>query len=377
MMSSKSHDPLFSSKGSEADDKLSYSQAGVDTGAEEKGLHSLTAQLRKTFSFNERAVKLDFGYFANVLDLGNNLGLAISTDGVGTKIIVAQMMGKYDTVGIDCIAMNVNDILCVGAEPISMVDYIAVQSPDPHLLDELAKGLYEGAKMAGISIPGGEIAQVKEMIKGEKEGLGFDLVGTAVGIVPLDRIIIGEDIEKGDIVIGLRSSGIHSNGLTLARKVIFEKGGFKATQHFDELGRTVGEELLEPTHIYVPEIVEMMKRGIKIKALIHITSDGLLNLTRVKATCSYIITKLPEPQPIFKLIQDVGGISDQEMFRVYNMGIGFCLIVPDSEVNRVTEVCRKFNVECHNIGYTVSDHNKEVILEEKKLVGRNDQFHKL
>jgi phosphoribosylformylglycinamidine cyclo-ligase len=355
--------------------KMHYSRAGVDTVAEEKGLDNLVNRIKRTTTFSDIKVELPFGYFANVLNLGN-VGLAISTDGVGTKIIVAQMMDKYDTIGIDCIAMNVNDILCVGAIPISLVDYIAVQSADPHLLDEIGKGLEKGAEIARISIPGGEIAQIKEMLKSEKEGLGFDLVGTAVGLVPLDKIIYGQDISEGDILLGLRSSGIHSNGLTLARKVLFEQGKYKVDKYIDEIGATLGEELLKPTYIYVPEVVEMLKSGIRIKALIHITSDGFLNLNRVKADCGYIIEKLPEPQPIFRLIQKIGEISDEEMFRVYNMGIGFCIVVPESEVNKVFDICKRFDIECFKIGRSTIDIEKTVIIEEKKLIGKGNKFSK-
>ena len=163
------------------------------------------------------AVKLDIGYFANVIDIGG-VGLALCTDGVGSKSIVADMMKKYDTIGIDCVAMNVNDVICVGARPVSMVDYIAVGEADADMLGAIAIGLAEGARQAGISISGGEISQLKDVIR------GFDLVGMAVGLVPLDRIITGRDLVPGDVVIGIESNGIHSNGLTLARECFFEQG---------------------------------------------------------------------------------------------------------------------------------------------------------
>lgn len=357
-------------------DEVSYTSAGVDTAAAEKVLKNLLPWMKRTLTLSDNPAKLDYGYFANVLDLGNNIGLAISTDGVGTKIIIAQMMDKYDTIGIDCIAMNVNDILCVGAKPISMVDYIAVQTIDPNLLEEIFKGLYKGAEIAQISIPAGEIAQIKEMLKSEKEGFGFDLVGTAVGLVPLDRIIIGQDISEGDILLGLRSSGIHSNGLTLARKVFFEKGKYTIGTYFNELGRTLGEELLEPTHIYVPEIMEMLNADLKIKALTHITSDGFLNLLRAKADCGYIIDTLPESYPIFRLIQEIGKITDEEMFRVYNMGVGFCIVLPESEVEKVFDTCKKFHIECCRMGYAVLDTEKKVIIKEKRLIGKDNKFYK-
>src|SRR5215472_15862700 len=187
-----------------------YKTAGVDIKAAQSGLDKIIDHIKSTWPApgDLGAVKLDIGYFANVIDVGG-IGLAICTDGVGSKSIIAQMMNRYDTIGIDCVAMNVNDAICVGARPISMVDYIAIEKADVEILGAIAIGLTEGAKQAGISISGGEISQLKEVIR------GFDLIGMAVGIVPLDRIIIGRDLVPGDVVIGLESSGIHSNGLTL------------------------------------------------------------------------------------------------------------------------------------------------------------------
>lgn len=356
---------------------LSYATVGVESTVDDTGFKSLLSSLKRTIKLSNCPVELDFGYFANVLNIGNNIGLAISTDGVGTKLIIAQMMNKYDTIGIDCIAMNVNDILCVGAIPISMVDYIAVQGLVPKLLKELGEGLLKGARIAQISIPAGEIAQVKEMLKSERKGFGFDLVGTAVGLVPIDKILVGRDIQEGDVLLGLRSNGIHSNGLTLARNILLEKGKYKIDTYLKELGKTLGEELLEPTHIYVPEIKEMLKAGLRIKALIHITSEGFLNLSRVKADCGYIIEKTPEPQPIFKLIQEIGNVSDEEMFLVFNMGIGFCIIIHNADVENVFKICRKFDVECYKLGYAVKDIQKKVIIKDKKLIGKNNKFRKL
>src|SRR5215510_5843143 len=225
-----------------------YKTAGVDTAATQSGLHKIVARIKETWPppGGIGAVKLDIGYFANVIDIGG-IGLAICTDGVGSKSIIAQMMRRYDTIGIDCVAMNVNDVLCVGARPISLVDYIGVEEADADLLGDIAIGLAAGAKQAGISISGGEISPLKDVIR------GFDLVGTAIGIVPLDRIITGRNLVAGDVVIGLESSGIHSNGLTLARFVFFKQGGLSVDHIFPELGVPLGEELLRPTLIYVPE----------------------------------------------------------------------------------------------------------------------------
>jgi len=231
-----------------------YKTAGVDTDATQSGLHKIIESIKQTWPAPDSlgAVKLDIGYFANVIDIGG-VGLAICTDGVGSKSIIAQMMRRYDTIGIDCVAMNVNDVLCVGARPLSMVDYIGVEESDAEMLGAIAIGLSAGAKQAGVSISGGEISPLKDVMR------GFDLVGTAVGLVPLDRIITGRNLVPGDIIIGLESSGIHSNGLTLARYVFFRQGKLSVEHIFPELGVPLGEELLRPTLIYVPEVLEIIK----------------------------------------------------------------------------------------------------------------------
>jgi phosphoribosylformylglycinamidine cyclo-ligase len=273
--------------------------------------------------------------------------------------------------------MNVNDIICVGSEPISMLDYLAVQKVDPKIFEEIGKGLYKGAKLANINIPGGEVAQIKEMVKGYREDSGIDIAGTCVGIVPLDKIIIGQNIEEGDVIIGLRSSGIHSNGLTLARNVLLNKMGFKVNKYFPELKRTLGEELLEPTHIYVPEIMEILRSGINVKALSNITGDGLTNITRVdKKDISFMIDHLPEPHPIFKLIQRSGKISDEEMYQTFNMGTGFCVITAKNDVKKCMEILKKHKVESHVIGYTVKDKKKRVFIKALNLIGENNNFYK-
>jgi len=273
------------------------------------------------------------------------------------------------------VAMNVNDIICVGAEPFALVDYLAVQEPDPFLIEQIAKGLHEGAETARIAIPGGEIAQIPEMLGDDGlPGIAFDLAGAAIGSVKLSRIISGRDIAEGDIIVGLRSSGVHSNGLTLARRALFQHGGLKVDTFLGELGRTVGEELLEPTIIYVPQVNEILSTNIQVKALIHITSDGFLNLTRVESTIGFVIDYLPEPHPIFSVIQKLGGITDQEMFRVYNMGIGFCIVVPESDLDALLAILRKHKTEAYPIGRTVKKSEKVVSIPSKRLVGRGNRF---
>src|SRR5262249_41195529 len=243
---------------------------------------------------------------------------------------VAEMLHRYDTIGIDCVAMNVNDAICVGAEPISFLDYIALERASPEVLEQIAEGLYAGAELAGVSIIGGEISQLPDVIRGQTPGGGLDLVGMCAGIVPLDRVIIGAQVTPGDVILGVRSSGVHSNGLTLARKALFEVGGLKPDQHVPRLGTTVGEELLRPTDIYVRPIMDLLNtQRVPIRALVHITGDGFLNLARIKAAVGFELDGLPEPQPIFGLIQELGHVPGTEMYQVFNMGIGFCVIVPD------------------------------------------------
>ena len=358
---------------------LSYKSTGVDTVEASRAVGSITEAIKKTFNFHTGAgrVLLDIGYFANVIDLGNNLGLAIATDGVGTKILIAQAMKKYDTVGIDCIAMNVNDLLCVGAKPLSLVDYIAVETADAEFIAAIGQGLYEGAVQSNISIPSGEIAQVKEMLHPTDDGKGFDLVGTAVGIVPTDRILLGQNVQPGDLVVGLRSSGVHSNGFTLARRVLLDKGKLSLHEKTGDLSRTLGEELLEPTRIYVKPVLEMMEAELKIQAMAHITGDGLMNLSRVEAPMGFEIDHLPQPQAIFDLIQTTGSIPDEEMYTVFNMGVGFCIVIRPEDTEKVIEIANRHNIEADIIGKAVSDPEKKVLLHPKQLIGREGEFKKM
>jgi phosphoribosylformylglycinamidine cyclo-ligase len=353
--------------------EASYSGTGVNTIKEEAALAGLLRWVGQTVAFGRCKPALDFGYFATVLDLGNNLGLALSTDGVGTKLLVAEMLDKYDTVGIDCVAMNVNDLLCIGAEPLAMLDYIAVQEADPAMLEAIGKGLYEGARQANISIPGGEIAQVRELINGIRPGRGFDLAGACVGLVPLDKVIVGQDIRPGDVVIGLPSSGIHSNGLTLARDVFFTRAKMRPDQQVPEFGRSLGEELLEPTRIYVREVLDVLRSGVAVKAMAHITSDGLTNLLRVQSVVGYVLDTLPTPPPVFSLLQALGKVPDAEMFQVYNMGVGFCLVVAPSDVDRALAVLRRHGTAPLVLGRAVSDPDRTVRLPNG-LVGQGNDF---
>ncbi len=353
-----------------AQDNL-YRAAGVDNAAVDSGLHQIIERIKGTWptAGGVGAVKLDIGYFANVIDIGG-VGLAICTDGVGSKSIVADMLRKYDTIGIDCVAMNVNDVICVGARPISMVDYIAVETADAEMLGAIAVGLAEGARQAGISISGGEISTLKDVMR------GFDLVGMAVGLVPLDRIITGRDLAPGDAIIGIESNGIHSNGLTLARHVFFKHGKLSVDHVFPELGMSLGEELLRPTLIYVPEVLDIIEHVPTVKALINITGDGLLNLPRVDAKVGFEIDNLPPAPPIFRLIQQHGTVADTEMFEVYNMGVGFCVLAADQDVGAILAILERHRRRAQVIGRVIADDSKGVYLPDRKLAGHGKQFRR-
>lgn len=353
-----------------------YGDVGVVSN-EELGLKALLKWINPTQSNRKSSVGrrvLSIGYFANVVDLGNGTGLAMTCDGVGTKILVAELLERYDTIGIDCVAMNVNDLICVGAEPVSMLDYIGVERARPEVLEAIGRGLHEGARQAGISIVGGEIAQLAEIIRGAREGSGLDLVGMCVGTVPLERVNTGQSVTPGDAILGFASSGVHSNGLTLARHALLEAGDLTLESHVDALGCTLGEELLKPTRIYVSMVRDLL--DLPIKALVHITSDGFLNLARIEAQVGFMIQDLPRPQPIFGMIQERGPVSDAEMYRVFNMGVGFCAIVPEGPdiVRSVQETAAKHGCEAFVLGETVEDPERRVVIPQKKLIGKEDRF---
>jgi len=356
---------------------LSYSKAGVDTGLAASETGALAKILAQTATFRAdvgRSV-LPNGYYASALRLTDDLALGLCTDGVGSKLLVAEMVGKYDTVGIDCIAMNVNDLVCIGAEPIALVDYIGIETLQPGVMEEVAKGLLEGARQSNITIPGGETAQLPDIIRGAKPGHGIDLVGTAVGIVPMDRLNDGSRCEPGDVVIGVASSGVHSNGLTLARKALFDAGGLRPDSHVDALGMTAAEALLTPTRIYVKESLALFDAAeVDLKALCHITGDGLLNLNRVAARISFKLDTLPAPHPIFAEIQQRGKVDTAEMYTVFNMGLGMCAIVPPADADRTCEILREHGSTATIIGSVVEGEEKRVTLSALNLSGTGSRF---
>ena len=319
---------------------VTYKESGVDINLEEIAISALTSKLKKTLEYSD--VITESGHFAALVRLGDK-AIAMSTDGVGSKILVAELMGKYDTVGIDCVAMVVNDLLCVGAEPVAMVDYLAVDRPNPELAAQIGKGLVTGAIEARVAMIGGETASLPEIVK------NFDLAGTGIGIVNLDRIITGEKIKEGDALIGIASNGIHSNGLSLARKVFFGESDLNVADPLPGYPDiTIGEELLKPTSIYVKPVMELLNSKIEVHGLAHITGGGFNNLKRLKKDVGYHITSLPQPHPIFYSLYSLG-VPIEEMYRVFNMGIGMVIIVPEEDKSATIKIIEKYN-QSYQIG---------------------------
>ena len=312
--------------------KMTYAESGVDILKEEKAIKSIISSIksqRKGFG------KPLGGHYAGMIDFGE-YALVLCTDGVGSKVKIASELRKWDTVGIDCIAMNVNDAICVGAEPIAFVDYLAIDDPKPEITKEIGKGLAKGAELSNISIIGGETASLPEIIN------GFDLAGACLAYVKKDKIVTGEEITPGDLIIGLSSSGLHSNGYTLARKVIYN-ADLAYTDRFPDglyLGKTIGEILLTPTQIYVKETLELLKE-IKVLGIAHITGGGLRNLPRLNKDVNFVIEDPFEPQPIFKFLQKYGNIEDKEMYQTLNMGMGFAIIVSKKDIDESINILKK------------------------------------
>lgn len=307
----------------------------VDVGKVRKIQRGIWERISSSFSFRKgygEPIPV-FGHYGGLFKCGDQT-LVIHTDGVGTKLIVAQELGVYNTVGIDAVAMSVNDILCVGAEPLVGVDYIALAKEDDELVAELVDGLVKGAEESGCAIVGGETAVIPEIIKGGKRP--FDLAFTVVGKVR--KKILGNEIVKGDVIVGLDSSGLHSNGFTLARKAL----------DIDEWGR----EMLIPTRIYANTVIEIID-ACDVHGIAHITGGGFSKITRLNKEVGYKLDKMPKPKPIFEaLAEKVNDIS--EMHRAFNMGIGMAVILPEDRADTVINIAKKHSIEASVIG-TVTD----------------------
>ena len=316
---------------------INYKDAGVDVANGQKEVELIKKLVEKTQSEN---VLSKLGGFSGLFSLENlnikNPVLVSGTDGVGTKVMLAQMMNKHDTIGIDCVAMCVNDILCQGAKPLFFLDYIACGKLVPEKMEKIVKGVADGCLQANSSLIGGETAEMPGLYKKND----YDLAGFCVGIVDKEKIITGEKIKKGDHIFGLKSSGIHSNGYSLVRKIVLEKEKLSLDEKIEGLDTSLGEELLKPTQIYVKEILALLEK-IEINGLSHITGGGFYeNIPRMipDGLCAKIdVRNIPLPK-IFSLLEKWGELDKKDMYETFNMGIGLVFAVDKNDIDKVKEI---------------------------------------
>ena len=335
----------------------SYAKAGVNVEAGYDAVKLIKEHAKKTFDKN---VLSGIGSFGGFYALENtNQVLVSGTDGVGTKLRLAMMMDKHDTIGIDCVAMCVNDVVCHGARPLFFLDYLAVGKLVPEKAAQIVGGVAEGCSQAGCALIGGETAEMPGFYEGED----YDLAGFAVGIVDRDNIIDGSAIREGDVVIGLASSGVHSNGYSLVRKV-FGTDPMYLERYHPLLGRTIGRELLEPTRIYVKSVLACMDK-LDIHGIAHITGGGFIeNIPRIipDGLCAQIdLNSYPEPA-IFRLIRETGGIDRMEMYNIFNMGVGMVLVLPEAQTGAALRLLTELGERAAVIGkITQNEHKVELI----------------
>lgn len=316
---------------------INYKDAGVDVANGQKEVELIKKLVEKTQSEN---VLSKLGGFSGLFSLENlnikNPVLVSGTDGVGTKVMLAQMMNKHDTIGIDCVAMCVNDILCQGAKPLFFLDYIACGKLVPEKMEKIVKGVADGCLQANSSLIGGETAEMPGLYK-END---YDLAGFCVGVVDKEKIITGEKIKKGDHIFGLKSSGIHSNGYSLVRKIVLEKEKLSLDEKIEGLDTSLGEELLKPTKIYVKEILALLEK-IEINGLSHITGGGFYeNIPRMipDGLCAKIdVRNIPLPK-IFSLLEKWGELDKKDMYETFNMGVGLVFAVDKNDIEKVKEI---------------------------------------
>jgi len=310
----------------------SYAEAGVDIDAKQRQVEALVAAL----TFKRKGVGRPFGgigAFTGSVSFGDHV-LSLCTDSVGTKILVAAELGQWDTIGIDCVAMNANDMITAGIEPVAFVDYVAVDRYDERIARQIGVGLNRGAEMANLTIIGGEIAVVPEIVR------GYDLAGTCLGVARKKDVIDGRRLRAGDAIVGVTSTGIHSNGLTLARRV-FRDAGLVLDDGLPGARVSVGEALLEPMAIYVRPVMKVVRRH-AIHGMANITGGGLRNLVRLKKGLEFRITDPLVPPPVFRAIQELAGIADAEMYQTFNMGMGYAIVAPENEASGIVRDLRPF-----------------------------------
>jgi phosphoribosylformylglycinamidine cyclo-ligase len=328
-----------------------YKQAGVDIEAGYEAVNRMKKHVQKTM---RQEVLGGLGGFGGIFDLSKfnykEPVLVSGTDGVGTKLKLAFQMDRHDTIGIDAVAMCVNDIVVQGAEPLFFLDYLAVGKAVPERIEQIVKGVSDGCVQAGCSLVGGETAEMPGMYPEDE----YDIAGFAVGIVDKPKLVTGQSIKEGDILLGISSNGIHSNGYSLVRKVLLEKGGLTLDQHIDKLGHTLGEELLRPTKIYVKPILNVLKK-FEVKGMAHITGGGFIeNIPRmlpegIGAEIDYGSWPI---QPIFDLLEEIGELKREEMFNIFNMGIGMVLAVSEENLHDTIKLLEEDGEKVFIIGRT-------------------------
>lgn len=328
---------------------LSYKDSGVDKEAGYKSVNLIKGMLKKTYI---PGVLSDIGGFSGLFQLDvkdyKEPVLVSGTDGVGTKLKIAFMMDKHNTIGQDCVAMCVNDIVCQGAKPLFFLDYIATGKLIPEKMASIVEGITNGCIQAGCTLIGGETAEMPGFYKKDE----YDLAGFCVGIVDKSKIITGENIKEGDMLIGLPSSGIHSNGYSLVRKIVFEKEKMDIDRHIPELGKTIGEELLIPTRIYVPVVLDLIGK-FNIKGISHITGGGFYeNIPRMlpKGLTAHIDTSTIKVPVIFHLLQKWGNIEKKEMYSTFNMGVGMVLAVDKAELDSIANYLKDKKEDFYILG---------------------------
>jgi len=364
-----------------------YAAAGVDEEREQvafaRVMRPWLARTKVKSPLVTSITGLASGYFATLMHLPPGPPLALTTDGVGTKILLARDANRWEPIGVDCVANNVNDLICVGAVPLALLDYMATDRIDEGVLDEVARGLFLGAELAGIAIPGGEIAQIGDMLA-DSAGGGpmLDLVGTAIGALPPAAgtqqawrpAVDGGAVRPGDVVIGLPSSGLHSNGYSLARHALLKKGGMSLTDAVPGTGRRLADALLQPTRVYVSAAEALWSAGITPRGMAHISGGGLLNIARLAADVSYELDAMVPTPEIFSLIADKGEIPQATMYATFNMGIGFCVVVSKSEQQAALDALKRSGEDAVRIGWVTSRPGKSVSIPAAGLIGKGDAF---
>ena len=337
---------------------LTYKKTGVDISKIKKSQVAIGKIIGSTHKLQKMAkITHGFGHYAGIVEIPGGKLLATHTDGVGTKVVIANMMRKYNTIGIDCVAMNVNDVICIGATPISFVDYIAANKNDQQIFKKIVEGLVKGAKKSAMPIVGGETAIMPDVIEGK--GFAFDLAGMVVGLVSKKDLVLGNKIKPGDTIIGTKSSGIHSNGYSLARKALLSK--YSVKDKVKGIG-VIGNELLRPTEIYVKPVLEIIQKC-RVNGLAHITGGAFTKLMRLKKT-GYEIDALPKIPPIMGLIEEQG-VKPEEMYKTFNMGVGFCVVAPKDQTARIKSIFKKHKISSQEIGQITS--KKGVFVNSSKI----------